>query len=78
MKIQIERVKKSGVQDSSGIIKLNIGGTHEIMTTRQVLCDGPARGSKLEEMFGESEGWAGSYQLLDNKIFLDRDGKTFE
>jgi len=31
---------------------LNIGGTHELMTTSQVLCEGFAKGSNLDKSFG--------------------------
>jgi hypothetical protein len=55
---------------------LNIGGTHELMTTNQVLCEGFAKGSNLEKTFGP-EG-VENLSRIGDKIFIDRDGKTFE
>ena len=46
------------------------------MTSRKVLCEGPAKGSKLAELFS-----LGADELrlntVNDKIFIDRDGKTF-
>jgi len=39
------------------------------MTSRQVLCEGHAKGTRLEEIFYQKK--------VNDKIFLDRDGKTF-
>jgi hypothetical protein len=50
---------------------LNIGGTLELTTTRDVLCSD--KGSSLEKMFnGKHE-----HKKVDGKVFLDRDGETF-
>lgn len=57
------------------VFSLCIGGTHEIMTTTSVLCDGLARGSRLEQLFSE-EGRSKLTKVGD-KFFIDRDGKTF-
>ena len=55
------------------IIKLNVGGTHEMQTTRNVLCNGPAQGSKLSQFFSSN-----SLQVDDQgRVFIDRDGKPF-
>jgi hypothetical protein len=55
----------------SEVIPLNVGGTHHLMTERDVLrlC----KGSILEKMF------SGNHELkkIDGEVFLDRDGKTF-
>ena len=47
-----------------------------MMTTSKVLCEGVANGSKLHRTFGPS----GVERLnkVGDKIFIDRDGKTFE
>ena len=62
----------------SKVLSLNIGGTHELMTTRQVLCEGAAKGSNLEKIFSSDSLEAGGINVVDDKIFLDRDGKTFQ
>lgn len=58
------------------VFSLNIGGTHEMMTTSKVLCEGVASGSKLHKTFGPQ----GQDRLnkVGDKIFIDRDGKSFE
>jgi len=59
------------VNMDSEVIALNVGGTHHLMTERDVLrlCNG----SILEKMFN------GMHELkkIDDEVFLDRDGKTF-
>ncbi len=62
---------KGMVNLESEVLALNVGGTHHLMTEREVLrlCEG----SILEKMF------SGQHVLktIDNEVFLDRDGKTF-
>ena len=55
----------------SEVIPLNVGGTHHLMTERDVLR--LVQGSTLEKMFN------GLHELkkIDNEVFLDRDGRTF-
>jgi len=59
------------VKLDSEVVALNVGGTHHMMTERDVLrlCEG----SILERMFN------GLHELkkIENEVFLDRDGKTF-
>ena len=43
------------------------------MTSKQLLCEGAAKGSRLEAYFSK-----GKFNYIDGKIFLDRDGKTFK
>jgi hypothetical protein len=55
----------------SEVIALNVGGTHHLMTERDVLRAVP--GSTLEKMFN------GMHELkkINEEVFLDRDGNTF-
>ena len=59
------------VKLDSEVVALNVGGTHHMMTERDVLRLVP--GSTLEKMFN------GLHELkkVDNEVFLDRDGQTF-
>jgi hypothetical protein len=55
------------------MIELNVGGTHDITAKRSVLCK--VATSDLSDMF------SGRHELKKDdkgKVFLDRDGKTFE
>lgn len=53
------------------VIPLNVGGTHHLMTERDVLT--LCKGSVLEKMFnGLNE-----LKKIEGEVFLDRDGKTF-
>ena len=55
----------------SEVIALNVGGTHHLMTERDVLC--LCRGSTLEKYFaGLTE-----VKKINEECFLDRDGQTF-
>jgi len=55
----------------SEVIALNVGGTHHLMTERDVLMLVP--GSLLCKMFsGMHEA-----KKINDEVFLDRDGKTF-
>lgn len=56
----------------SDMIKLNVGGTHMLASSRRVLCQ--VKGSSLEKMFSGMH----KLQMIDDHVFLDRDGKTFE
>jgi predicted HAD superfamily hydrolase len=51
---------------------LNVGGTHNLMSSRKVLCSVP--GSTLEKMFSGLH----KLQKIDDRIFVDRDGHVFE
>jgi hypothetical protein len=59
------------VKLDSEVIPINVGGTHHMMTERDVLRLVP--GSTLEKMF------SGLHELkkIDDQVFLDRDGRTF-
>ena len=67
--------EKHEIQDlvcmDSEVIALNVGGTHHLMTERDVLRAVP--GSTLEKMFN------GMHELkkINEEVFLDRDGNTF-
>ena len=60
------------VNIDSEVIALNVGGTHHMMTERDVLRHVP--GSTLEKMFN------GMHELkkVGDEVFLDRDGRTFQ
>ena len=60
------------VKLDSEVIPINVGGTHHMMTERDVLRLVP--GSTLEKMF------SGLHELkkIDDQVFLDRDGRTFQ
>lgn len=55
----------------SEVVALNVGGTHHLMTERDVLT--LCKGSILEKMFN------GMHDLkkVNDEVFLDRDGRTF-
>jgi hypothetical protein len=59
------------VKLDSEVVSLNVGGTHHMMTERDVLTH--VHGSKLEKMF------SGLHHLkkIESEVFLDRDGRTF-
>jgi hypothetical protein len=63
---------KDMVNLDSEVVALNVGGTHLMMTERDILRQVP--GSTLEKMFN------GMHDLkkIDDKVFLDRDGRTFQ
>jgi hypothetical protein len=63
---------KDMVNLDSEVVALNVGGTHQMMTERDILRQVP--GSTLEKMFN------GMHDLkkIDDKVFLDRDGRTFQ
>ena len=62
---------KDMIKGDSDVVALNVGGTHHMMTERDVLRHVP--GSILDTMFN------GLHELkkIDEEVFLDRDGKTF-
>jgi len=62
---------KDLVKMDSEVIALNVGGTHHLMTERDVLT--LCKDSILEKMFN------GMHELkkIEGEVFLDRDGKTF-
>ena len=55
----------------SEVIALNVGGTHHLMTERDVLRAVP--GSTLEKMFNGMH----ELKMINEEVFLDRDGNTF-
>ena len=55
----------------SEVVALNIGGTHHLMTERDVLRLVP--GSLLHKMFSGMH----ECKKIGDEVFLDRDGKTF-
>lgn len=61
----------SMVKLESQIVPLNVGGTHHMMTERDVLRLVP--GSILEKMFNGMH----NLKKVDDAVFLDRDGTTF-
>jgi len=62
---------KGLVNLDSEVVALNVGGTHHLMTERDVLT--LVKDSVLEKMF------SGLHELkkIEEEVFLDRDGKTF-
>jgi hypothetical protein len=60
------------VKLDSEIVALNVGGTHHMMTERQVL--GLCADSTLAKMF------SGTHELkkIKEEVFVDRDGRTFQ
>ena len=56
----------------SDIIKLNVGGSLKLATTRKVLCS--VENSALEKMFNGLN----SYKTIEDWIFVDRDCNIFE
>lgn len=60
------------VKLDSEVVALNVGGTHHMMTERQVL--GLCPDSTLAKMF------SGTHELkkINEEVFVDRDGRTFQ
>lgn len=54
------------------VINLNIGGTHKMMTSVDVLTSD--KGSNLEKLFKGDH----KQKMIDGEVFLDRDGETFK
>lgn len=73
---QVWEDEKLAIRDlikmDSDVVALNVGGTHHMMTERDVLRHVP--GSILDTMF------SGMHELkkIDDAVFLDRDGKSFQ
>ena len=66
-----EKIQKASKKGSE-IVDLNVGGTHELKTTVDILTSD--KGSNLCKMFsGKHE-----HKIVDGKVFLDRDGDTFK
>ena len=61
----------SMVKIDSEVVALNVGGTHHIQTEKDVLRSVP--NSALAQMFSDMHG----LKTIDNEVFLDRDGRTF-
>lgn len=66
-----EEIRKL-VKIDSEIVSLNIGGTHHIQTEKEVLQSVP--GSTLAKLFSDMH----ELKKVDDEVFLDRDGSTFE
>ena len=56
----------------SEIVSLNVGGRAHITTEKEVLTS--VKGSKLAALFSDMH----ELKKVDNEIFIDRDGSTFE
>ena len=69
--LEKEEIRKL-VRYESEIVKLNIGGTHHIQTEKDVLRSVP--GSLLAKLFSDMH----ELKKVDDEVFIDRDGKTFE
>ena len=54
------------------LVRLNIGGTHQMVASRQVLTS--VKGSALEKLFSGVH----KLQEVDGQVFVDREGKVFE
>ena len=67
---EIDEIKQFTKLDSE-VIALNVGGTHHLMTERDVLTSVP--GSLLYKMFSGMH----ECKKINDEVFLDRDGKTF-
>lgn len=67
---EIDEIKAFTKLDSE-VIALNVGGTHHLMTERDVLRLVP--GSLLYKMFSGMH----ECKRINDEVFLDRDGKTF-
>ena len=59
------------VKIDSEVVSLNVGGTHHIQTEKDVLRSVP--NSILAKMFSDMH----QLKKINNEVFLDRDGKTF-
>ena len=66
-----EEIRKL-VKIDSEIVNLNVGGTHHIQTEKDVLRSVPE--STLAKMFSDMH----ELKKIDDEVFLDRDGTTFE
>ena len=64
-------IKKKNAVDSD-VLRLNVGGTHKIMVSQKVLTSVPD--STLRAMFSGMH----TLKRVDDSIFLDRDGTTFQ
>ena len=60
----------------SEVVSLNVGGTHHMMTETKVLQSCPD--SILAKMFSGEHNLKKVGPEDDQKIFLDRDGRTFQ
>jgi len=67
---EINEIKQFTKLDSE-VIALNVGGTHHLMTERDVLRSVP--NSLLYKMFSGMH----ECKRINDEVFLDRDGKTF-
>lgn len=56
----------------SEVVSINVGGTHHIQTEKDVLRSVP--GSTLAKLFSDMH----ELKKVDDEVFLDRDGHTFE
>ena len=69
--LEKEEIKKLHKIDAE-IVSLNVGGRAHIHTAKEVLTS--VEGSKLAALFSEMH----ELKKVDDEIFLDRDGSTFE
>ena len=63
---------RSRIKLDGEVVALNVGGTHHMMTERDILMS--CKGSLLERMFSGLH----ELKIIDDEVFLDRDGKTFQ
>lgn len=72
-KLWAENIKKAKEMycDPKDIIEINVGGTHKLAVSRNIMCK--AENSALSAMF------SGRHKLQEHKgrVFIDRDGQTF-
>ena len=79
MNMQVTAQATGGCQDhchftkpDCEVIALNVGGTHHLLTEKDVLCYVP--GSHLHRLFISEDI---EKKLINEEVFLDRDGATF-
>ena len=63
---------RSKVAYDSDVVNINVGGTMHLQTEKEVLQSVP--GSTLQKLFSDMH----ELKIIDDEVFLDRDGKTFE
>lgn len=63
---------RSKVAYDSDVVNINVGGTMHLQTEKDVLQS--VQGSTLQKLFSDMH----ELKIIDDEVFLDRDGKTFE
>ena len=63
---------RSKVAWDSEVVKINVGGTTHLHTEKEVLQS--VKGSTLQKLFSDMH----ELKKVEDEVFLDRDGKTFE